>query len=390
MANRFTLGIEEEFQLVRRSNGELCSCAQSILDKGTPIFEEQIKPEMLQSTIEYVSSVLQDISAARMELYSSRAILAQLVAEEGLALVSAGTHPSASWRGQERTEHERYEELEEEYQDVGRSILIFGLHVHVAIESKEMAIKVMNQVRSWLPHILALSSNSPFWSGRMTGIKSFRSVVWKRFPRSGTPEVFESRAHFDRFVQDLVDAKCIDNGKKIWWDMRPHPFFDTLEFRICDMPATIEDTLAIAAFCQALIAKLTQLNERGKSVPILGKDYIEENKWRAMRYGLDAEVIDFVGKRRLSMRDSIRETLDFVDDVVDELGSRREMNYIRALLDDPRGTGADRQIAVYQKNNDLEEVNKFLVEQTLRNVDLDDAMFSERFLRFLPSVPSAV
>ncbi len=390
MANRFTLGIEEEFQLVRRSNGELCSCAQSILDKGTPIFEEQIKPEMLQSTIEYVSSVLQDISAARMELYSSRAILAQLVAEEGLALVSAGTHPSASWRGQERTEHERYEELEEEYQDVGRSILIFGLHVHVAIESKEMAIKVMNQVRSWLPHILALSSNSPFWSGRMTGIKSFRSVVWKRFPRSGTPEVFESRAHFDRFVQDLVDAKCIDNGKKIWWDMRPHPFFDTLEFRICDMPATIEDTLAIAAFCQALIAKLTQLNERGKSVPILGKDYIEENKWRAMRYGLDAEVIDFVGKRRLSMRDSIRETLDFVDDVVDELGSRREMNYIRALLDDPRGTGADRQIVVYQKNNDLEEVNKFLVEQTLRNVDLDDAMFSERFLRFLPSVPSAV
>ncbi len=390
MTNRFTLGIEEEFQLVSRKTGELCSCAQGILDKSMPIFEEQIKPEMLQSTIEYVSSVLSDINAARMELYSSRAILSRLVAEEGLALVSAGTHPSASWRGQARTEHERYEELEEEYQDVGRSILIFGLHVHVAIEPKEMAIKVMNQVRTWLPHILAISSNSPFWGGHMTGIKSYRSVVWKRFPRSGMPEVFESRIHFDRFVQDLVDAKCIDNGKKIWWDIRPHPFFDTIEFRICDMPATIEDTLAIAALCQALVAKLTQLDERGANVPVLGRDYIEENKWRAMRYGLDAEVVDFVGHRRVSMRDSIRETLDFVDDVVDELGSRREINYIRALLDDPRGTGADRQMAIYKETNDLKKVNMFLIEQTMRDVDLDDAMFSDRYLRFLPHVANIV
>ena len=224
----------------------------------------------------------------------------------------------------------------------------------------------------------------------MTGIKSFRSVVWKRFPRSGMPEVFESRAHFDGFVQDLIDAKCIDNGKKIWWDIRPHPFFDTIEFRICDMPATIEDTLAIAAFCQALVAKLTQLNERGEDVPVLKRDYIEENKWRAMRYGLDAEVVDFVGHRSLSMRDAIRETLDFVDDVVDELGSRREMNYLRVLLDDPHGTGADRQIAIYQETNDVQKVNQFLIEQTIRDVDLDDALFSDKYLRFLPYVINKV
>ncbi|GAC1474109.1 MAG: carboxylate-amine ligase [Ktedonobacteraceae bacterium] len=390
MTNRFTLGIEEEFQLVSRDTGELCSCAQSILDKSSPIFEEQIKPEMLQSTIEYVSSVLPDISAARMELYSSRAILARLLEQEGLALVSAGTHPSASWRGQVRTEHERYEDLEEEYQDVGRSILIFGMHVHVAIESKELAIKVMNQVRTWLPHILALSSNSPFWGGHMTGIKSYRSVVWKRFPRSGMPEVFESRHHFDSFVQDLVDAQCIDNGKKIWWDIRPHPFFDTIEFRISDMPATIEDTLALAALCQALVAKLTQLDERGKAVPVLRRDYIEENKWRAMRYGLDAEIIDFDRHRRLSMRDSIRELLDFVDDVVTELGSRREMDYLRALLDDPRGTGADRQMALYQQSNDLQQVNQFLMKQTMQGVELDDAMFSDKFLRFIPYIANVV
>ncbi len=383
---RFTLGIEEEFQLVNRRTGELSSRAQSILDKGTPIFEEQIKPEMLQSTIEYVSSILPDIATARMELYSSRAILARLVAEEGLALVSAGTHPSSSWHGQVLTERERYEDMAEEYQDVGRSILIFGMHVHVAIDSKERAIKVMNQVRTWLPHLMALSSNSPFWSGRMTGIKSYRSVVWKRFPRSGMPDIFDSWGHFDTFVQDLVEAQCIDNGKKIWWDIRPHPFFDTIEFRICDMPATVDDTLALAALCQALVAKLTQLDERGKSVPVLRRDYIEENKWRAMRYGLDAQVVDFVQHRTLGMRDSIRELLDFVDDVVDNLGSRREMNYIRALLDDPQGTGADRQMAIYQQSNDLGKVNQFLIEQTMQGVELNDALLSDRFLRFLPYI----
>ncbi|HZR40240.1 MAG TPA: carboxylate-amine ligase [Ktedonobacteraceae bacterium] len=382
MADRFTLGIEEEFQLVNRETGELCACAQGILEKGEPIFNEQIKPEMLQSTVEFVSAILPDIAAARMELYTARALLARLAREEGLALVSAGTHPTASWVEQPRTPQERYIELEEEYQDVGRSILIFGLHVHVAVESKELAIKIMNQVRTWLPHLMALSSNSPFWHGRMTGIKSFRSVVWKRFPRSGMPDVFRNWGHFDRYVQDLVEAECIDNAKKIWWDIRPHPFFDTIEFRMCDMPATIEDTLALAAFCQALVAKLVQLDEHGVAVPILARDYIEENKWRAMRYGLDAEVIDFVQHRRLSMREAVRELLDFVDDVVDELGSRREMNYLRKLLDDARGTGADRQIAVYSENDDIQQVLQFLMEQTMQGVQVDDAALADKFLRF--------
>ncbi len=305
MSDHFTLGVEEEFQLVKLGSGELCSCAQSILHKGAPYFEKKIKPEMLQSTVEYISDVLPDLTAARRELYSARMLLSRLVKEEGLALVSAGTHPSASWREQERTEHERYEELEEEYQDIGRSILIFGLHVHVAVQDKELQIKIMNQVRTWLPHLLALSSNSPFWHERMTGIKSYRAVVWKRFPRSGMPDVFDSWSHFDRYVQDLVEMEAIDNGKKIWWDIRPHAFFDTLEFRICDMPSTLEDTLGIVALCQALVAKLAYLNERDKSVPTLRRDYIEENKWRAMRYGLDAQMLDFGRMRRLSIRDSL-------------------------------------------------------------------------------------
>ena len=383
MANRFSLGIEEEFQLVRRKTGELCSCAQSILAKGAPYLEEQIKPEMLQNTVELISNVFPDIAAARTELHTLRVLLSRLADEEGLALVSAGTHPSALWVDQDRTDGDRYIELEKEYQDVGRSILIFGLHVHVGIENKELAMRVMNQVRTWIPQLIAISSNSPFWQGRMTGIKSYRSVVWKRFPRSGMPEVFENRQHFDTYVQDLVAMGCIDNGKKIWWDIRPHPFFDTIEFRTCDMPATIEDTLAIAAMCQAMVAKLTYLDERGKPVPTLKRDYIDENKWRAMRYGLDAEVIDFTQRRRISMRDSIRELLDFVDEVVDELGSRREMNYLRALVDDSRGTGADRQTAFFKEHGeDVYKVNQFLIEQTMQDVTLENADLSNRFLQF--------
>ena len=381
MADQFTLGIEEEFQLVKRDSGELCSCAQSILHRGAPYFEEKIKPEMLQSTVEFVSDILPDMAAARKELYSARTLLSRLANEEGMALVSAGTHPSALWMEQERTDTERYIEMEEEYQDVGRSILIFGLHVHVAVPDKELAIQIMNQVRSWLPHLVALSSNSPFWNGRMTGIKSYRSVVWKRFPRSGMPDTFTSWHQFDRYVQDLVEMECIDNGKKIWWDIRPHAFFDTLEFRICDMPSTLEDTLGIAALCQALVAKLAYLNERDKAVPGVRREYIEENKWRAMRYGLDAEVLDFERLRRVSMRDALRETLDFVDDVVDDLGSRREIDYLRALMDDPQGTGADRQMAIYQESNDSQKVSQFLIGRTLEGVKHDTTDTSHKPLR---------
>ncbi|HEX6481246.1 MAG TPA: carboxylate-amine ligase [Ktedonobacteraceae bacterium] len=382
MPSRFTLGIEEEFQLVKRQTGELCSCVNSILEKGTPYFEEKIKPEMLQSTIELISNVLPDMATARKNLYTQRALLARLVEQEGLALISAGTHPTAYWRDQERTEKDRYAELEEEFQDVGRSILIFGLHVHVGVEDKELAVMLMNQLRMWFPHLLAISSNSPFWNGHCTGLKSYRSVVWKRFPRSGLPEVMSSRAVFDRYVQDLIDMGCIDNAKKIWWDMRPHPFFDTVEFRVCDMPGTIEDTLAIAALSQALVAKLVWLHEHNMLVHTLPRDYIEENKWRAMRYGLDAEIIDFVHRRRLPIRNAIHELLDFVEDVVDVLGSRHEMNYLRALLDSPDGTGADRQIATYQKNKDVDEVLALLMEQTMQGVELRQADLSNGFLKF--------
>ncbi|HLQ30878.1 MAG TPA: carboxylate-amine ligase [Ktedonobacteraceae bacterium] len=372
MAGRFTIGIEEEFQLVDRDTGQLSPKIITIMEKGLPIFGEQIKPEMLQPTIELISKIYPDIVVARQETRRLRGQLAILLAEAGIAPVSAGTHPEARWMDQPVTPSERYDQIQEEFQDVGRSVLIFGLHVHIAVENDEIAIKLMNQLRTFLPHMLALSSNSPFWAGRLTGLKSYRAVVWKRFPRSGLPDAFPTLYDYQLYVQSLVKTGCIDNAKKIWWDIRPHPFFGTVEFRIFDMPSTLNDVMGIAALCQSLVAKLTWLHKHRLwgGATVVPRNLLEENKWRAMRYGLDAEIVDFVQHRTLRMRDSIHELLDMVDDVHDDLGTRRDINYIRTLLDDPRGTGADRQIALYKETGSLRAVTQFLMEQTMEGIPL--------------------
>ena len=194
--------------------------------------------------------------------------------------------------------------------------------------------------------------------------------------RSGVPEVFPSWKDFDAYVETLIQMGCIDNGKRIWWDIRPHPFFSTLEFRICDMPATLDDAIALAALCQALIAKLAWLYSHGLRVAVLPSRFIEENKWRAMRSGLDAEVLDFTQGRRLSMRQAIHELLDFVDEMFDDLGSRREIDYLRALLVSQRGTGADRQIAVYQQTGSVDAVLRLLMQQTMQGIPLEDTVLA--------------
>jgi carboxylate-amine ligase len=366
MVQYFTLGVEEEFQIVDKQNGQLVPHIHAILDKGVPLLGEHLQTEILQSTVEVASHVCPNIAALSLDLHQLRKTLAQLVDAEGLALIGAGTNPVSHWRDQVRTCNDRYEELEEEFQDVGRSMLIFGLHVHVGIPHHELALPLINQLRTWLPHMLALSSNSPFWNGRYSGLRSYRAIVWRRLLRSGIPALFDTTSDFDRYVDHLVQTGCIDNAKRIWWDIRPHPFFGTVEFRIADMPTTLEDTIALAALSQALVMKLTWLYERKITTPVLSSVYIEENKWRAARYGLDGEYVDFVQDRRMTMRDAIHEMLDFVDDVIDDLGSRREINYLRMLLADPQGTGADRQIAVYQKTGSLQSVVRLLMQQTLQ------------------------
>jgi glutamate---cysteine ligase / carboxylate-amine ligase len=387
LSPRFTLGIEEEFQLVDRQTGQLSSRILTLLEKGAAQFGEKIKAEMLQSAIELITDICPNVAALRLELLRLHTALLHLVGQEELTLISAGTHPGDSWLEQLSTPHPRYLEIEEELQDVVRALLIFGLHVHVGVDSFELAITLMNQLRTWIPHLLALSSNSPFWHGRYTGLKSYRPVIWRPFPRSGISDPVDSWSDFEAYTQSLIDAGLIDNAKKIWWDIRPHPFFKTVEFRVFDMPATLDDTVAIAALCQALVAKLTWLHARGMSMHILPRHFIDENKWRAMRYGLDADIFDFVHGRKLHMRDDINDLLDFIDDVLDDLGSRREINYLRALLFDPRGTGADRQIAIFRQTGSIQAVTRFLMEQTLQGFCLDSP---EHALPGTPTSPIAL
>ncbi|MDQ2885717.1 MAG: carboxylate-amine ligase [Chloroflexota bacterium] len=368
MTDRFTLGIEQEFQLVDRQTGDLRSSIDAILARGEPLLGEKIKAESKQAAVELVTGICPTIAAARKEIPRLKALLKHVVEQEQVALISAGTHPSARWQEQLATEDEHYLKLEDKLQDVERMLVIYGLHIHVGVNDKELAITLMNQLRTWLPHLLALSSNSPFWQGRYTGLKSYRTALWKPIPHSGVPGSIASWNHFERYVDDLVSTGCIESAKDICWDIRPHPLFDTVEFRIFDMPGTTQDILSLAALCQALVMKLTWLHEHHMQVYVPPRDYVEENKWAAMRHGLDAEVVDFMKRRRMPMRDSIHELLDFVEDVVPELGSQREMHYLRALLSDPRGTGADRQVAAYERTGDIQAVTRFLMQQTMEDI----------------------
>lgn len=369
--SHFTLGIEEEFQSIDSLSGELRSSIAMLLAKGQALFGEKLHTEWAQSMIELTTSACPDIAAVRRELYQTRTLLTQLMQPEGLLPVSAGTHPTALWQTQEKTDQPRYRYLEQEYQDVVRMRVLFGLHVHVGgVDDKATALTLINQLRTWLPHLLALSTNSPFWAGRFTGLKSYRSIVWQSsMPRSGLQDIIPSLAAFDSYINDLVATRCITSGKDLWWYIRPHLAFNTIEFRICDMPATIEDTVALAALCQALVAKLAWLHQHNQSVPVLPRHYIEENLWRAIRYGLDATVANFATQSNMPMRAAIHELLDFVADVASDLGSTDEMAFLRALLESSRGTGADRQIAAYQQRENIQDVLELLVQETLQGIE---------------------
>ena len=225
-----------------------------------------------------------------------------LAGENGLLLAAASTHPFADWKVQDIYPDERYRQVVEEMQMIARANLVFGLHVHVGIEDRNTSIHIMNSMRYFLPHILALSSNSPFWMGMQTGFKSYRSKVFERFPRTGIPDVFANWADYETFINLLVKTDCIDNGKKIWWDIRPHPFFNTLEVRVCDIPMRLDETMAIAALIQATVAMLYKLHASNKSYRIYGRALIMENKFRASRYGLDGKLIDFGKEEEVPVR----------------------------------------------------------------------------------------
>src|SRR6476469_1414817 len=265
---------------------------------------------------------------------------------------------------------ERYTTIVNDMQQIARACLVFGLHVHVGIPDREEGIDIMNQARYFLPHLYALSVNSPFWLGQNTGLKTYRQMLFERFPRTGIPDAFESLSEYEDYLQLMVATNCIDNAKKIWWDIRLHPFFNTIEFRICDAQSRVDDTIALAALMQAIILKLHKMLKQNTSFRIYRRRVIDENRWRASRYGLDGKLIDFGRRREVETRSLIQEILEFITTEVDELGSRREMAHIAKILRE--GTGADRQLMVWERTQDLKAVVDQIVAETYEGLDPDE------------------
>lgn len=365
---QFTIGVEEEYQIIDPETRELKSHISAMLEEGGMVLGEAVKPEMHQSVIEVGTDVCKNVQEARADVSKLRATVAQLARKNGLRIAAASTHPFSDWQKQAITERDRYHTIVEDLQDVARGNLIFGLHVHVGIPDRDLAVQIMNEARYFLPHVLALTTSSPFWLGRKTGLKSTRCSIFKMFPRTGVPEAFHGWSHFENYVDTLIKTGCIDDGKRIWWDVRPHAYFNTIEFRICDLPTSIDDTIAVVALFQAIVAKLFRLRSQNLGFRVYNRALVEENKWRAYRYGLDGKLIDFGAKCEKPARVLVEELLEFVDEVVDELGSRREIEHIRTILD--RGTSADRQLEVFRETGDLKAVVDWMIEETVAGVDL--------------------
>jgi len=364
----FTLGIEEEFQIVDPETRELRSHIQEIIAGGKIILKERVKPEMHQSVVELGTEICSDASCARQQVIELRSELATLAARDGLKIASAGTHPFSHWMDQLITADERYTTIVKDMQQIARANLIFGLHVHVCIPDREEGIDIMNQARYFLPHLYALSVNSPFWLGQNTGLKAYRQMIFERFPRTGIPDAFESLSEYEDYLALLVTTNCIDNAKKIWWDIRLHPFFNTIEFRICDAQSRVDDTIALAALMQAIVLKLQKLRRYNVTFRSYPRRLIDENRWRASRYGIDGKLIDFGRKCEMDERDLLHEMLEFVAPEIDELGNHAEIAHIEKIMRE--GTGADRQLAVWEQTHEIKAVVDHIVRETYEGLNL--------------------
>ena len=367
MAREFTLGVEEEFQIIDPETRELKSLITQMIECSTPLDGITLQPELHQSVVEVATGICQDVQDVRREVLTNRRQAAKIAARVGVRIGAASTHPFSHWEDQQISTKERYVQSVEEMQDAARGNLIFGLHVHVGIEDKELAIAVYNSARYFLPHLLALSCSSPFFNGRKTGLQSSRTLVFKRLPRTGIPDRFRSCAEFESFIDTLVKTNCIDDGRRVWWDLRPHPTYSTLEFRICDLPTLAEDTVTIAAAVQALTAKLAWLHRKNLTFNLHRVGMMDENKWRAARYGVRGKLIDWGKKEEVPFMRLADELIEFCEEVVDDLGSRKELEGIHRIA--TQGTAADRQLEVYERTGDLKAVVDQILHETMIGVN---------------------
>ncbi|MDY0871046.1 carboxylate-amine ligase [Dongia rigui] len=342
----FTLGIEEEYLLVDRVSRDL------VADPSPALFEEaqaalglHVSPEFMRSQIEIGTGICSSLAEARSQLKHFRGTLAEVTAKHGLAIVAASTHPFADWGGQKHTDKERYNALARDIGGPVRRLLICGMHVHIGIEDPELRIDLMSQASYFLPHLLALSTSSPFWRGADTGLKSYRLAVFNELPRTGLPEIFDSFGEYQRHLDVLISAGLIEDGSKIWWDLRPSARFPTLEMRISDACTLLEDTLSIAAMYRCILRMLYRLRRSNQRWRRYNAMLINENRWRAQRYGLDEGLVDFGKGRIVPMHDLIEELIDLLSEDAAFFGCSAELAHARVILQ--RGTSAHRQLAVY-------------------------------------------
>jgi carboxylate-amine ligase len=365
-APSLTLGIEEEYQIIDPETRELKSYITEIL-KGDSMILDEVKPELHQSMVEIGSKVCRTPQELRSELVRLRGMVMDLAGKSNLVIAAAGTHPFSCWTKQEITPLERYMGVRQDLQDLAQQLLIFGTHIHIGIEDREFMIEAMNVSRYLLPHVLALSTSSPFWQARRTGLKSYRSIVFRNFPRTGVPPILSSYGDYEELLGVLVNTGCVPDGSKIWWDARPHHAYPTLEFRVCDVATRVEEAVCLASILQAIVAKIWKLRRDNLTFRLYPSALIEENKWRAVRFGLDGNMIDFGKEKEQPARELITEMLEwFVDDVVDELGSRAEVEYAFEIM--RHGSSADRQLATYERTGDLRAVVDRLVAETAEGV----------------------
>ena len=361
-----TVGIEEEYQIIDPTTRDLTPGFDALVTSADAVTAD-VKAELHQCQVEIGTKPCKDIAELRKELTNLRGLVIKAAAEHGLTIAAAGTHPFSNWMNQEMTPKERYLGVKAELQDLAHRLLIFGTHVHVGIEDQEFRIDCLNAVRYVLPHLLCLSTSSPFWFGRNTGLHSYRSIVFKNFPRTGVPRIIRGWSEYSNLVDTLVRTNSIPDGSKIWWDVRPHHVYPTLEFRCCDVNTRVDEAICIASIVQAVVAKMWKLRRDNMTFRVYAADLIEENKWRAVRWGLGGKLIDFGKREEFPAPVLIRELVSwFLDDVLDDLGTRKEVEYAFHILE--HGSSAQRQLATYARTGDLRAVVDQLIRETAEGV----------------------
>jgi glutamate---cysteine ligase / carboxylate-amine ligase len=344
----FTIGIEEEYLVVDRETRDLITRPpREMWDALGEVVGAQVTQEFLQAQIEVGTKVCAKVSEAREDLATLRQDLSKVVSEYGAAIIASSTHPFANWAQQETTEEPRYMRLRADYQQVARQLVICGMHVHVGIADNHLRIDLMNQVKYFLPHLLALSTSSPFWDGVATGLHAYRLVIFQNMPRTGIPEEFISYSEYERYVDILVDAGLIEDASKLWWDIRPSAKYPTLEMRVSDVCTRLDDAMTIAALYQALLGYLYRLRRNNQKWRTYAPGIIEENVWRAQRYGTTGSLVDFGKGTLMPFPDLVEEMIELVSQDAIEFDVRDEIRHARDILRD--GTSAHRQMAAYEK-----------------------------------------